>query len=61
MYHVNGFTVDSLREQAQEAGFESVQVEIVQNRFPRDDVEYREQGDLYCVATKLPKLPELPN
>lgn len=52
MYHKNGFTVDILRDHVEGAEFQVVEIKISENRFPRDNLEYREKGDIYCEAVK---------
>lgn len=52
MYHKNGFALDMLRDQIEEAGLQVIDIKITKNRFPRENFEYRENGDIYCEAVK---------
>ena len=52
MYHKNGFTVEILRGQVEEAGFQVSEIKITENRFPQGNFGYRENGDIYCEAVK---------
>ena len=52
MYHKNGLTVDILRALVEEAGFQVTEIKITENRFARDSLEYRKNGDIYSEAIK---------
>ncbi len=58
MYHKNGFTLKTLSDRVQKAGFTIRKLEITDNsyRFSKKSPHYREDGDIYCEGLKPPVL-----